>query len=93
MECKEPIWSGSLTPAPRYKLDLRGVQEVSSQKGDTVRAGDYNFFYGKGNGNRQLGTGIFFTHTIASAVQRVEFVSDRMPFIVLRGRLCSIIVF
>jgi len=33
----------------RYKLDLVGVQEVRWDKGGTVRAGDYNFFYGKGN--------------------------------------------
>ena len=33
----------------RYKLDLVGVQEVRWDKGGTIRAGDYNFFYGKGN--------------------------------------------
>jgi hypothetical protein len=33
----------------RYKLDLVGVQEVTWDKGGTVRAGDYTFFYGKGN--------------------------------------------
>jgi exonuclease III len=33
----------------RYKLDLVGVQEVRWDKGGTVRAGDYTFFYGKGN--------------------------------------------
>jgi len=27
----------------RYKLDFVGVQEVSWDKWDTVRAGDYNF--------------------------------------------------
>ena len=27
-----------------------------------------------------------------SAVKRVEFVSNRMPYIVLRGRLCNITV-
>jgi len=32
----------------RYKSDLVGVQEVRYDKGGTVRAGDYIFFYGKG---------------------------------------------
>jgi len=31
----------------RYKLDLVGVQEVRWDRQGTVRAGDYNFFYGK----------------------------------------------
>ena len=50
--------AGSLTAMTRelarYKLDLVGVQEVRWVKGGTVRAGDYNFFYGKGNENHQL---------------------------------------
>ena len=41
--------AGSLKAAARelarYKLDLVGVQEVRRDKGGTVRAGDYNFFY------------------------------------------------
>ena len=36
-----------------------------------------------------MGTGFFVHHKIVSAV---EFVSDRMSYIVLRGRWCSIIV-
>ena len=52
--------SGSLTAVTRelarYKLDLLCVQEVSWGKGGTVRAGDYIFFYGRGNDNHQLGT-------------------------------------
>jgi len=43
----------------RHKLDVVGVQEVRWDNGGTVRAGDYDFFYGKENENHQLGTGFF----------------------------------
>jgi hypothetical protein len=62
-----------------------GVQEVRLDKGGTIRAGDYNFFYGIDNEYHQLRTGLFVHHRIISAVKRAEFVSDRMTYIVLRG--------
>jgi len=71
---------------------LMVVQEVRWDKRATVRAGNYNFFYEKENENYQLGTGYFVHHRIVSAVKRVEFVSDRKSYIVLRGRWCNIIV-
>jgi hypothetical protein len=80
---------GSLTAAAselaRYELDLMGVQEVRWDKGDMVRAGVHNFFYGKGNEHHELGIGLFVHHRIVSAVKRMEFFSDRMSYIVLRG--------
>ena len=76
--------AGSLTAAvralARYKLDLVGVQGVRWDKGGTVRAGDYNFFYGKGNKNYQLGTGFIVHQRIVSAVARAEFVNDRVSY-------------
>jgi exonuclease III len=43
----------------RYKLDLVGVQEVRWEGGGTEPAGEYKFFYRKGNENHELGT-VFF---------------------------------
>jgi len=58
--------AGSLTAAARelarYKLDLEGVQEVSWEMSQgQIRAEDCNFFFRKGNGNNQLGTGLLYT--------------------------------
>jgi hypothetical protein len=87
---------GSLTTVARelgkYKLDLVGVQVVRWENGGTERAEDYTFFYGQGNGDHQLRTGFFVHKRIVSTVRRVEFISDRMSYIILRGRWCNVIV-
>jgi hypothetical protein len=49
-------------------------------------------FLRKGNENHELGMGFFVHMKIISAVKRAEFVSDRMSYIILRGRWCHIIV-
>jgi len=51
------------------------------------------FFYGEGNENHQLSTGFLVHQRTVSAVNRVDFVSDRMPHIALRSCWCNIIVF
>jgi hypothetical protein len=76
----------------RYKLDLVGVEEVRWEGGGTEPAGEYAFFYGKGHENHELRTGLFVHKRIISSVKVVEFVSDRMSYIILRGRWCHIIV-
>ena len=67
-------------------------RKIRWDKEGTVRAGDYNFFYGKGNENHQLGTGFFVHHRLVSAVKRIEFVSNRLSYIVLRGHWLHIFV-
>jgi hypothetical protein len=69
-----------------------GVQEVRWEGGGTEPAGEYTFFYGKGNENHELGTDFFVHKKIISTVKKVEFVSDRMSYIILRGHWCHIIV-
>jgi exonuclease III len=76
----------------KYKLDLVRVQEVRWEKGGTEQVEDYTFFYGQGNGDHQLGTGFFVHKRIISAVRRVEFISDRMLYIILKVPGCNIIV-
>jgi hypothetical protein len=44
----------------KYKLDLVGVQKVRWDGSGTERVGEYTFFYGKGNENHELGTGLLY---------------------------------
>jgi hypothetical protein len=62
----------------KYKLDIKGVQEVRWDGGGTEPASEYTIFiFEKGNDNHELGTGFFVHKRIISAVRKEEFVSDR----------------
>jgi exonuclease III len=76
----------------KYKLDIVGLQEVTWEKGGTERAEDFTFFCGQGNGDHRLGTAFCIHKRIISADRRVDFISDRMSYIILRGRWYNIIV-
>jgi hypothetical protein len=65
---------------------------VRWDRGGTEPAGINIFCYRKGNEIHELRT-VYFVYTgIISAVKRVEFISDRMSYIILRGR-CVISLF
>jgi hypothetical protein len=51
-----------------------GVQEVRGESGGTEHAGEYTFFYEKGNENHELRTGLF--------VQKRQQLRGRSSFVV-----------
>ena len=61
----------------KYRMDLVGVQEVRWEGSGTLQSRNYTLFYVEGNTNHQPG--------IWSAVKKVEFISDRVPCITLKG--------
>lgn len=42
----------------KYSFNLVGIQEVIWELGGAEPAGDYTFFYEKGQENHELGTGV-----------------------------------
>jgi hypothetical protein len=54
-----------------YRLDLVGEQEVRWGRGGTEPAGEYTFFYGKGNDNHKLD--IVFSYIRDSCQQLGEY--------------------
>jgi len=65
--------------------------EVRLDKGGKVRAGGYIFFMKKEPKIINWEQDFFVHHRIVSLIKRTGFSSDKMSYIVLRGRWCSII--
>jgi hypothetical protein len=76
--------AGSLMTVLR-ELSKYKLVEVQWEGGGSEPTGEYIFFGRKGSENHELGIGFFVQKKIMSAVRRVEFISDRMPYIILRG--------
>jgi hypothetical protein len=70
-----------------------GLQKVRWDRGGDERAEEYTIFYGKGNEGHELCTGFFFVYNrIITALNRAEFVSERISYTELRVRWCHISV-
>jgi hypothetical protein len=61
------------------------VQKVRWEVGGTDLTGEYTFLYEKRNNEHEVVTGFLVHKTFVSAIKRVDFVSDRMSYIILRG--------
>jgi hypothetical protein len=55
-------------------------------------AAKYTLSYEKGSENHELGSGLFVHKRIISAVNWVQYVIDRMSYIILRGRWCHVVL-
>jgi hypothetical protein len=65
------------------------IQEVRWDKGGSQPGDDYIFFYRHGNANHHLGTGLLIHKGIISTVKRIDYISDSMSYVTLKGR-CDI---
>jgi DeoR/GlpR family transcriptional regulator of sugar metabolism len=74
----------------KYKLDLVGVQVRREAVAPKLRKNTR--FSTERHENHELRAGLFCDKRIISAVEIVEFVSDMMSYIILRGRWCHFIV-
>jgi hypothetical protein len=71
-------------------VEVREVRwDNSSSEQQTI---SYEFFYGNGNADYHLGTDFVLHKEIISAVKRVEFVSGRIAYTILRVCWCDIVL-
>jgi len=75
----------------KYNLDGVAVQEVRWVDGGDQPADNYKLFHENGNANHQLGTCFLYTRESCQQLKRVEFITDRMLYITLRGHWCDVL--
>jgi hypothetical protein len=73
-------------------MNLVGVQEVRWEVIVTLKLDKYTLLYGEGNANHRLGTGCFVHIRISSAFKKVEFTSDSVSSLTIKGRWCDTVV-
>jgi hypothetical protein len=69
-----------------------GVQDVRWEGSGMEPAGEYAFLMERGMKTMNWVQCLFVHKRIISAFKRVEFVSDRMSYIILRGRWFHVII-
>jgi hypothetical protein len=70
----------------KCNLGLMAVPGVRWVQGGSQAADDYTSLYGNGNANHHSRSFFFVHKAIRLAAKRVEFISDRMSYITLKGR-------
>jgi hypothetical protein len=70
-----------------------GVQDVKWGKGGSESADNYTFLNGKWNADHHhLGTGIFVCNRTRPVLMKVQSISSRILYIILRGHWCDIVL-
>jgi hypothetical protein len=88
--CRAGALTRGASELGKYKLQLMARQEVRWDKGGSQPADDCTLFYAKRNAYHHLETSYFICNGTRSPVTRIKFISDRMSYVVLRGRWCDV---
>lgn len=76
----------------KYRLDIAGIQEFRWPDDGHLTKANYILHNGKWNMDHCLGTGLLVKKYFQWAVKRVEFVNDRLLYLIMWGWWCDIII-